>query len=122
MSSISFVFFVYVGLSLKSQELTACFLAARLYCSFVIEYDVHTFLDLATLIATLWVIYMIRFKLKASYMGEKDNFKVLYLVSLLDLGFFIKFWKNLLCVRTFELPFHRYLLICSFIVLRFCIL
>ncbi|XP_022144342.1 putative ER lumen protein-retaining receptor C28H8.4 [Momordica charantia] len=68
------------GLSLKSQELTSCFLAARLYCSFVIEYDVHTFLDLATLVPTLWVIYMIRFKLKASYMGDKDNFKVLYLV------------------------------------------
>nr|WRQ20307.1 ER lumen protein-retaining receptor erd-2.2 [Citrullus colocynthis] len=68
------------GLSLKSQELTAYFLAARLYCSFVIEYDVHTFLDLATLVATLWVIYMIRYKLKASYMGDKDNFKVLYLV------------------------------------------
>ncbi|XP_022144341.1 putative ER lumen protein-retaining receptor C28H8.4 [Momordica charantia] len=68
------------GLSLKSQELTAYFLAARLYCSFVIEYDVHTFLDLATLVATLWVIYMIRFELKASYMRDKDDFKVLYLV------------------------------------------
>ncbi|KAE8709250.1 Detected protein of confused Function [Hibiscus syriacus] len=33
------------GLSLKSQELTAIFLAVRLYCSFVMEYDIHTLLD-----------------------------------------------------------------------------
>ncbi|KAA3465631.1 ER lumen protein retaining receptor family protein isoform 2 [Gossypium australe] len=36
-------------LSLKSQELTAIFLAVRLYCRFVMEYDIHTLLDLATL-------------------------------------------------------------------------
>ncbi|KAL2347433.1 hypothetical protein Fmac_001433 [Flemingia macrophylla] len=69
-----------VGLSLKSQELTAMFLAARLYCSFVMEYDIHTLLDLATLATTLWVIYMIRFKLKSSYMEEKDNFARYYVV------------------------------------------
>ncbi|KAG6424581.1 hypothetical protein SASPL_114999 [Salvia splendens] len=40
------------GLSLKSQELTAIFLAVRLYCSFVMEYDIHTVLDLATLATT----------------------------------------------------------------------
>lgn len=102
LSFISLYFFYFSsGLSLKSQELTAYFLAARLYCSFVIEYDVHTFLDLATLVATLWVIYMIRYKLKASYMGDKDNFKVLYLVSLLLLlGFFIKFIRILLYICT----------------------
>ena len=71
------------GLSLKSQELTAMFLAVRLYCSFVMEYDIHTLLDLATLATTLWVIYMIRFKLKASYMEDKDNFAIYYVVSLL---------------------------------------
>ncbi|KAI3816997.1 hypothetical protein L1987_10783 [Smallanthus sonchifolius] len=68
------------GLSLKSQELTAIFLGARLYCSYVMEYDVHTILDLATLTATIWVIYMMRFKLNASYMLEKDNVSVLYVV------------------------------------------
>ncbi|KAI7757204.1 hypothetical protein M8C21_015331 [Ambrosia artemisiifolia] len=61
------------GLSLKSQELTAIFLGSRLYCSFVMEYDVHTLLDLATLAATVWVIYMMRFNLNSSYMHEKDN-------------------------------------------------
>ncbi|KAI4320943.1 hypothetical protein MLD38_034375 [Melastoma candidum] len=66
------------GLSLKSQELTALFLAVRLYCSFVMEYDIHTLLDSATLVTTLWVIYMIRFNLRSSYMEEKDNFAVYY--------------------------------------------
>ncbi|KAG6709297.1 hypothetical protein I3842_06G125600 [Carya illinoinensis] len=66
------------GLSLKSQDLTAIFLAVRLYCSFVMEYDIHTLLDLATLATTLWVIYMIRFKLKSSYMEDKDNFAIYY--------------------------------------------
>ncbi|KAJ4966118.1 hypothetical protein NE237_017967 [Protea cynaroides] len=68
------------GLSLKSQELTAIFLAVRLYCSFVMEYDIHTLLDTATLGTTLWVIYMIRFKLKSSYMEDKDNFAIYYVV------------------------------------------
>uniref|UniRef100_A0A9I9DNF1 ER lumen protein-retaining receptor C28H8.4 n=1 Tax=Cucumis melo TaxID=3656 RepID=A0A9I9DNF1_CUCME len=68
------------GLSLKSQELTAIFLAVRLYCSFVMEFDIHTLLDLATLATTLWVIYMIRFKLKSSYMEDKDNFALYYVI------------------------------------------
>jgi len=68
------------GLSLKSQELTAMFLAVRLYCSFVMEYDIHTLLDLATFATTVWVIYMIRFKLRSSYMQEKDNFAIYYVV------------------------------------------
>ncbi|XP_077221265.1 uncharacterized protein LOC143854996 [Tasmannia lanceolata] len=68
------------GLSLKTQELTAIFLAVRLYCSFVMEYDIHTLLDSATLMTTLWVIYMIRFKLKSTYMEDKDNFAIYYVV------------------------------------------
>ncbi|OEL28959.1 hypothetical protein BAE44_0010022 [Dichanthelium oligosanthes] len=68
------------GLSLKSQDLTALFLAVRLYCSFVMEYDIHTILDMATLAATLFVIYMIRFKLRSTYMLDKDNFKLYYVI------------------------------------------
>ncbi|KAL5778202.1 hypothetical protein ACOSP7_011128 [Xanthoceras sorbifolium] len=68
------------GISLKSQELTAMFLAVRLYCSVVMEYDIHTLLDSATLVTTLWVIYMIRFKLRSSYMDDKDNFAIYYVV------------------------------------------
>ncbi|KAL2895456.1 ER lumen protein-retaining receptor [Bienertia sinuspersici] len=73
-------FFFLTGLSLKSQELTAIFLAVRLYCSFVMEYDIHTLLDTATLATTLWVIYMIRFRLKSTYMEDKDNFAIYYVV------------------------------------------
>ncbi|KAJ7966863.1 ER lumen protein retaining receptor family protein [Quillaja saponaria] len=68
------------GISLKSQELTAMFLAVRLYCSFVMEFDIHTLLDSAALATTLWVIYMIRFQLKSSYMDDKDNFAIYYVV------------------------------------------
>lgn len=74
--------FEYIaGLSLKSQDLTAIFLAVRLYCSLVMEYDIHTLLDSATLVATLWVIYMIRFKLRSTYMEDKDNLAIYYVVS-----------------------------------------
>jgi len=59
------------------------FLGVRLYCSFVMEYDIHTLLDMATLVTTLWVIYMIRFKLKSSYMDDKDNLAMYYVVSYL---------------------------------------
>ncbi|PKA49636.1 ER lumen protein retaining receptor [Apostasia shenzhenica] len=68
------------GLSLKSQELTAIFLAVRLYCSFVIEKDIHTVLDLLTLLSTLWVIFMMRFKLNSSYSKELDNMPRYYLL------------------------------------------
>ncbi|KAF8053107.1 hypothetical protein N665_1463s0011 [Sinapis alba] len=68
------------GISLKTQELTALFLAVRLYCSFVMEFDLHTLLDSATLVTTLWVIYMIRFKLRPTYMEDKDNFLIYYVV------------------------------------------
>ncbi|XP_010246713.1 PREDICTED: putative ER lumen protein-retaining receptor C28H8.4 [Nelumbo nucifera] len=67
------------GLSLKTQEITAIFLAVRVYCSFVMEGDIHTVLDVATCISTLWVIYMIRFKLKSTYVKEFDNFPIYYL-------------------------------------------
>ncbi|GAV81575.1 ER_lumen_recept domain-containing protein [Cephalotus follicularis] len=44
------------------------------------EYDIHTLHHLATLATTLWVIYMIRVNLKSSYMEDKDNFAVHYVV------------------------------------------
>ncbi|KAK9281928.1 hypothetical protein L1049_004836 [Liquidambar formosana] len=68
------------GLSLKTQELTAIFLAVRLLCSFVMEADIHTVLDFATLVSTVWVIYMIRFKLKSTYIKELDNMPIYYMV------------------------------------------
>lgn len=84
-----FIFFPVAGLSLKSQDLTALFLAVRLYCSFVMEYDIHTLLDSAALGTTLWVIYMMRFKLKSSYMEDKDNFSIYLVVRLLYSAFLL---------------------------------
>lgn len=66
------------GLSLKSQDLTCLFLSVRLYCSFVMEYDIHTFLDLLTLAASLWVEYMMRVQLKSTYNDELDTVKTHY--------------------------------------------
>ncbi|GFQ07533.1 er lumen protein-retaining receptor [Phtheirospermum japonicum] len=66
------------GLSLKTQELTAIYLAARLCCSFSMEGDIHTVLDFLTLVSTLWVVYMIRFKLKSTYVAELDNMPLYY--------------------------------------------
>ncbi|MCO5548212.1 hypothetical protein L7F22_001669 [Adiantum nelumboides] len=78
------------GLSLKSQELTALFLAIRIYCSFVLEYDIHTILDTLTLITTCWVIYTIRFKLRGTYMKEMDNFSNFFvIIPCAILSFFI---------------------------------
>ncbi|KAJ4728447.1 ER lumen protein retaining receptor family protein [Melia azedarach] len=68
------------GLSLKTQELTAIFVAVRLICSTIMEGDIHTLLDFATLVSTLWVIYMIRFKLKSTYIRELDNLNIYYIV------------------------------------------
>ncbi|KAI7726152.1 hypothetical protein M8C21_008636, partial [Ambrosia artemisiifolia] len=68
------------GLSLKTQELTAIFLAVRLCCSLCMENDIHTFLDFAALASTLWVVYMIRYKLQATYNEDLDNIPKYYLV------------------------------------------
>ncbi|MBA0771715.1 hypothetical protein Gotri_007197 [Gossypium trilobum] len=101
------------GLSLKSQELTAIFLAVRLYCSFVMEYDIHTLLDLATLATTLWVIYMIRFKLKSSYMEDKDNFALYYVISagLLSIEFSSHLSSVVLSAVCFEFQGESHLLV-----------
>ncbi|CAA7023730.1 unnamed protein product [Microthlaspi erraticum] len=61
------------GLSLKSQEVTAAFLFVRLGCSISMEGDIHTILDFASLVSTLWVIFMIRYKLKATYIKSLDT-------------------------------------------------
>ena len=60
-----------LGLSMQTQEVTAIFLAIRLYCSFVMEYDWHTILDLLTLVATLWVLSTMKGALKHNY--EQHN-------------------------------------------------
>ncbi|CAJ1949541.1 unnamed protein product [Sphenostylis stenocarpa] len=68
------------GLSLKTQELTAIFVAARLSCSTMTEANIHTVLDLISLLSTLVVIWMIRFRLKSSYIKELDNSRLYFVV------------------------------------------
>lgn len=46
------------------------------------EYDVHTILDMLTLTATAWVIYMMYVKLKTSYQADKDTLHEAYIVRL----------------------------------------
>ncbi|KAL3631640.1 hypothetical protein CASFOL_024624 [Castilleja foliolosa] len=69
-----------IGIGVLIYKLIKERTCAGLYCSFVMEYDIHTLLDMATLATTLWVIYMIRFKLKSSYMEDKDNIPLYYVV------------------------------------------
>ena len=51
-------------------------------CSFMMEYDIHTLLDFLTLLATVWVIYMLRFPLRSSYQDKEDSLKFYFVVSL----------------------------------------
>jgi len=60
------------GLSLKPQQLTAGFLAIRLYCSLMMEYDWHTLLDALTLAATIWVCKMMKTSVRTTYNENLD--------------------------------------------------
>lgn len=75
------------GLSLKSQELTAICYAVRLYLHWpgnVFLNNVYMIvtgtMDLLGLITTIWVIYIIRFKLRSTYMEDVDNLPIYYLL------------------------------------------
>ena len=46
----------------------------------MMEYDIHTVLDLLTLIATVWVIYTLRIPLKDTYQEEQDSLQTYYVV------------------------------------------
>lgn len=58
---------------MRTQELTATFLLVRLFCSFMMEYDIHTILDLLTLAATGGVVYALRVPLAQSYQADLDK-------------------------------------------------
>jgi len=68
------------GISRKSQELFAIFLGVRLYCSLVMEKDVHTVIDLFTLAATGFVLFSLSIKHRQSYSAEHDSFNNLYII------------------------------------------
>jgi hypothetical protein len=69
------------GLSLQSQYLTAAFLATRLACSFMMEYDIHTALDFATLAATGWVIWQLSGPCAGTFQAEQDSLAWYWVVS-----------------------------------------
>ena len=48
--------------------------------SFMMEYDVHTVLDMMALVATGWVIYTLRFRLMDTYQDDQDSVKTYYVV------------------------------------------
>ena len=68
------------GLSLQTQELTAIVLAVRIACYFSIGHSIHTVLDLAALGSTISVIYMMRFKVNATYHEHLDKMRKHYLI------------------------------------------
>ncbi|KAE9603366.1 putative ER lumen protein retaining receptor [Lupinus albus] len=76
-------FIAFSGVSLKTQELMALFLAARLICSIIIGVNIHTLLNLTSLVSELLVIWMIRFRLKSSYLKELDTLPLSFVVSIL---------------------------------------
>ncbi|KAG6403491.1 hypothetical protein SASPL_135714 [Salvia splendens] len=47
------------------------------------EGDIHTVLDFLTLCSTLWVVYMMRFKLKSTYIAKLDNMPLYYVVIIM---------------------------------------
>eukprot|EP00798_Chlamydomonas_sp_ICE-L_P024020 gene24020-9595_t len=72
------------GLSLETQYLTAGFLIVRLYCSFMMEYDIHTILDALTLAGTVGVVLFIVFsrEISMTYQKDQDFVKNYYVIIL----------------------------------------
>ncbi|XP_045832607.1 ER lumen protein-retaining receptor erd-2.2-like [Trifolium pratense] len=75
-----FVYKTCSGLSLKFQELNAAFLAIRLGLSIHMEGDYRTVFDCIYLLLTLTIIWLMRFRLKSSYIKEFDNMWLSFLV------------------------------------------
>jgi hypothetical protein len=69
------------------------------------EYDIHTILDTATLVATLFVIYMIRFKLRSTYMVDKDNFALYYVVSNKLMSWYMNLDELLFLAKNFSFSY-----------------
>ena len=55
----------------------------------MLEGDIHTLLDFATLIFTAWVLFMIRYKLKSTYIKELDDFPIYYMVNAVNIFQFL---------------------------------
>lgn len=68
------------GLSLKAQELTAIHMLVRTYCGFHAHLDIHTGFSFIKLFPTLWIIYMMRFKLNSTYNKDLDTLPLYYVL------------------------------------------
>ena len=67
----------------------------RVLCnSFMMEYDIHTVLDLLTLVATLWVIYELRFPLADTYQKDQDTIQSYYVVRCLLPAALLSIWDQ----------------------------
>lgn len=66
---------------MESNHLLVAKMSCYLWCSFMMEYDIHTVLDFLTLGATLWVMYTLRMPLKDTYQAEQDSVQSYYVVS-----------------------------------------
>ena len=60
--------------------ITAMYLFVRLYCSSVMQQNVHVFPDFFALVVTLWVLCKSHFKLRSTYSKDLDHFPLTYLV------------------------------------------
>lgn len=89
---------IFTGLSLKTQELTSIFLIMRIICHFMYIRDIYIVLDSITLGSTLWVIYMIRYKLKNTYLQDLDNMPFYYVVR--NFISYSRFWSSLTTVHS----------------------
>jgi ER lumen protein retaining receptor len=72
------------GLSLRTQELTAMFLGARVTAGFLFEGNHHTLLDILTLVVTVMVIYYMSTKLKSTVDSKIDmsrKSQLMYIVA-----------------------------------------
>jgi hypothetical protein len=69
-----------VSIVARRQHFRFCTLSYDTSCSFVMEYDVHTLLDLLTFVATGWVLFMMHTKLKKSYSSDMDTVRLEYIV------------------------------------------
>jgi len=72
------------GLSLRTQELSAMFLGARVIAGFLFEGNHHTLLDILTLVVTILVIYYMKTTLKATVDLKIDmtrKAQMLYIVA-----------------------------------------
>ncbi|CAL0324412.1 unnamed protein product [Lupinus luteus] len=69
------------GVSLKTQELLATYLVAKLCCIKVInDTNIHIAMDVTSLLSVLLVIWIIRFKLKSSYIKELDTIRLPFVI------------------------------------------